>query len=135
VTSPESLSVKYLHNRSGCEIRTTVFNWTPTRFPFHTGTAKTLKFGKSPVFTVIGKAMWDVGHAPKEQNNRRKYAGLPCVGNSSGGETGRSVIFRQHQGALPARPLLSAPQGINGRNKCADQRADNEEHNYSPKDR
>jgi hypothetical protein len=22
---------------------------------------------------VIGKAMWDVGHAPKDQNNRRKY--------------------------------------------------------------
>jgi len=21
----------------------------------------------------IGKAMWDVGHAPKDQNNRRKY--------------------------------------------------------------
>jgi hypothetical protein len=56
-----------------CEIRTTVFSWTPTRFPFHTGSSKTLKFGKSPVITVIGKAMWDVGHAPKEQNNRRKY--------------------------------------------------------------
>ena len=25
-----------------CEIRTTVFRWTPTRFPFHTGTAKKL---------------------------------------------------------------------------------------------
>ena len=23
-----------------CDIRTTVFSWTPTRFPFHTGTAK-----------------------------------------------------------------------------------------------
>jgi hypothetical protein len=56
-----------------CEIRTTVFSWIPTRFPFHTGTAKTLKFGQSPIITVIGKAMWDVGHAPKEQNNRRKY--------------------------------------------------------------
>jgi len=22
---------------------------------------------------AIGKAFWDVGHAPKEQNNRRKY--------------------------------------------------------------
>jgi len=56
-----------------CEIRTTVFSWTPTRFPFHTGSAKTLKLGQSPIITVIGKAMWDVGHAPKEQNNRRKY--------------------------------------------------------------
>jgi hypothetical protein len=56
-----------------CEIRTTVFSWTPTRFPFHTGTAKKLTFGQSPIITVIGKAFWNVGHAPKEQNNRRKY--------------------------------------------------------------
>jgi len=56
-----------------CDIRTTVFSWTSTRFPFHTGTAKTLKFGKSPVITVIGKAYWDIGHAPKDQGNRRKY--------------------------------------------------------------
>src|SRR4029450_4174552 len=39
-----------------CEIRTTVFSWTPTRFPFHTGTAKKLTFGKSPIITVVGKA-------------------------------------------------------------------------------
>jgi hypothetical protein len=39
-----------------CEIRTTVFSWTPTRFPFHTGTARKLTFGQSPVITVIGKA-------------------------------------------------------------------------------
>jgi hypothetical protein len=56
-----------------CEIRTTVFSWTPTRFPFHTGTAKKLTFGQSPIITVIGKAFWDVGHAPKDQSNRRKY--------------------------------------------------------------
>ena len=56
-----------------CEIRTTVFSWTPTRFPFHTGAAKKLTFGQSPIITVIGKASWDVGHAPKDQSNRRKY--------------------------------------------------------------
>ena len=56
-----------------CEVRTTVFSWTPTRFPFHTGTAKKLTFGQSPIITVIGKAYWDVGHAPKDQGNRRKY--------------------------------------------------------------
>ena len=53
-----------------CEIRTTVFSWTPTRFPFHTGSAKKLTFGQSPIITVIGKA---IGHAPKDQSNRRKY--------------------------------------------------------------
>jgi hypothetical protein len=45
------------------KIRTTVFSWTSTRSPFHTGT----------IITVIGKAFWDVGHAPKDQGNRRKY--------------------------------------------------------------
>src|SRR5262245_12527328 len=44
-----------------CEIRTTVFSWTPTRFPFHTGSAKKLTFGQSPIITVVGKAYWDVG--------------------------------------------------------------------------
>ena len=72
VTNPVSLSVRYLQNRTG-EICTTAFSWTPTRFPFHTGTAKKLTFGQSPIITVIGKAYWDVGHAPKEQGNRRKY--------------------------------------------------------------
>jgi len=67
------LSVKYLQKPQWCEIRTTVFSWTPTRFPFHTGSAKKLTFGQSPIITVIGKAFWDVGHAPKDQSNRRKY--------------------------------------------------------------
>ena len=30
-------------------------------------------FGQSSIIAVIGKAMWDVGHAPKEQNTRQKY--------------------------------------------------------------
>jgi len=37
------------------------------------GSAKKLTFGQSPIITVIGKAYWDLGHAPKEQNNHRKY--------------------------------------------------------------
>jgi hypothetical protein len=27
---------------------------------------------ETPVITVIGKAFWDIGHAPKDQSNRRK---------------------------------------------------------------
>ena len=39
-----------------CEIRTTVFSWTPTRFPFHTGAAKKLTFGQSPItLQLLGK--------------------------------------------------------------------------------
>ena len=73
VTSPGLLSVKYLQNRSGARFVQPFLVWTPTRFPFHAGSAKKLTFGQSPIITVIGKAFWDVGHAPKEQSNRRKY--------------------------------------------------------------
>jgi hypothetical protein len=27
---------------------------------------------EAPVVTVIGKAFWDIGHAPKDGSNRRK---------------------------------------------------------------
>jgi len=55
-----------------CDIRTTVFSWSPTRFPFQTRSTKRLKVIKPPIITVIGKAFWDTGHAPKDQSNRRK---------------------------------------------------------------
>jgi hypothetical protein len=56
-----------------CNIRTTVFSWSPTRFPFQTRSTKKLKVIKPPIITVIGKAFWDIGHAPKDQSNQRKY--------------------------------------------------------------
>jgi len=54
-----------------CEIRNTVFSWTRARFPFHTSSVKKLNVDQPPVIRVIGKAFWDVGHAPKDQSNRR----------------------------------------------------------------
>ena len=63
-----------------CEIRTTVFNWTPTRFPFQTSSAKRLKIANPPVVTIVGKAFWDIGHAPKDQSNRRKRLPQYAVG-------------------------------------------------------
>jgi hypothetical protein len=55
-----------------CEIRTTVFGWTRTRFPLHIRSTRELTINETPIITVIGKAFWDVGHAPKDQSNRRK---------------------------------------------------------------
>ena len=55
-----------------CEIRTTVFGWTRTRFPLHVRSTRKLTINETPIITVIGKAFWDVGHAPKDQSNRRK---------------------------------------------------------------
>ena len=56
-----------------CDIRETVFSWTPTRFPFQTSSAKRLKIANPPVVTIVGKAFWDIGHAPKDQSNRRSH--------------------------------------------------------------
>jgi len=55
-----------------CEIRKTVFSWTRTRFPLHIRWARALKIMGAPVVTVIGKAFWDIGHAPKDQKSNRR---------------------------------------------------------------
>jgi hypothetical protein len=52
-----------------CEIRTTVFSWTPTRFPFHTGTAKKLTFGQSPIITVIWESV--LGRRPCAKRSKQ----------------------------------------------------------------
>jgi hypothetical protein len=56
-----------------CSIRETVFSWTTTRFPFHTSSARKPKLIEAPIIIVTGKAYWDVGHAPKDQSNRRSH--------------------------------------------------------------
>jgi hypothetical protein len=51
----------------------TVFGWTHTRFPFQTQSTKKLNVANPPIIPVMGKAFWDINHAPKDQSNRRKY--------------------------------------------------------------
>jgi hypothetical protein len=62
-----------------CELRNTVFGWSRTRFPFHTSSAKKLTLDPTPVVTVIGKAFFDIGHALKDQSNRRKISRLRWI--------------------------------------------------------
>jgi hypothetical protein len=50
-----------------CEIRNMVFSWTRTRFPFHTSSASKLSVTDPPIIAVVGKAFFDIGHAPKDQ--------------------------------------------------------------------
>ena len=50
-----------------CEIRTTVFGWTRTRFPLHIRSARKLTINQAPIVNVIGKAFFDLGDAPKDQ--------------------------------------------------------------------
>jgi hypothetical protein len=56
-----------------CQIRNTVFGWTRTRFPLHIRSTRKLTLNETPIITVTGKAYWDVGHAPKDQSNRRSH--------------------------------------------------------------
>jgi hypothetical protein len=62
----------FCHGSTRCEIRKTIFSWTRTRFPLHIRSTRELTINETPIITVIGKAFWDVGHASKDQSNRRK---------------------------------------------------------------
>jgi len=55
-----------------CTIRTTVFSWTHTKFPFHTSSGKKLTLNQTPVIIVTGKAFFDVGHSLKDQKSNRR---------------------------------------------------------------
>ncbi len=45
---------------------------TSVQYHFATSSAKKLNVTEPPIITVVGKAFWVVGHAPKDQSNRRK---------------------------------------------------------------
>jgi hypothetical protein len=55
-----------------CEIRQIVFGWTQVQFPFRVRSGRKLKITQPPIITVIGKAFFDIGHAPADQSNRRR---------------------------------------------------------------
>jgi hypothetical protein len=69
---PGIVVVEIPANPQWCQIRQTVFSWTRTRFPLHVQSTRKLTINETLVVTVIGKAFWDIGHAPKDQSNRRK---------------------------------------------------------------
>jgi hypothetical protein len=53
-----------------CSIRQAVFSWMGTRFPLHIQSTRKLTLHEAPVVTVIGKAFWDIGHAPENSQTR-----------------------------------------------------------------
>jgi hypothetical protein len=53
-----------------CE-RKIVFRWTEVQFPFRVRSGRKLKVAHPPIITVIGKAFFDIGHAPADHSNRR----------------------------------------------------------------
>ena len=54
-----------------CELRKIVFGWTEVEFPFRVRSGRKLKFRQPLIITVVGKAFFDVGHAPADHSNRR----------------------------------------------------------------
>jgi hypothetical protein len=54
-----------------CEIRKIVFGWTQVQFPFRVRSGRKLELSQPLVVTVIGKAFFDIGHAPADHANRR----------------------------------------------------------------
>jgi hypothetical protein len=54
-----------------CELREIVFSWTHTKFPFRVLSGRKLKIAQPPTITVVGKAFFDINHAPADQSNRR----------------------------------------------------------------
>jgi hypothetical protein len=57
--------------RQWCELRKIVFGWTQVQFPFRVRSGRKLKFAQPLVVTVVGKAFFDIGHAPADHGNRR----------------------------------------------------------------
>ena len=54
-----------------CELRQIVFGWTQVQFPFRVRSGRKLKPSQPVIITVIGKAFFDIGHAPANHSNRR----------------------------------------------------------------
>jgi hypothetical protein len=54
-----------------CELRKIVFGWAEVEFPFRVRSGRKLKFREPLIITVVGKAFFDVGHAPADHSNRR----------------------------------------------------------------
>jgi hypothetical protein len=48
-----------------------VFGWTRVQFSFRVRSGRKLKIAQPPIITVIGKAFFDIGHAPSDHSNRR----------------------------------------------------------------
>ena len=54
-----------------CDLRKIVTGWTRVQFPFRVRSGRKLKLTQPLVITAIGKAFFDIGHAPADQSNRR----------------------------------------------------------------
>jgi hypothetical protein len=101
-----------------CEIRQAVFGWTTQKFPFSVKTAHALKIREPHVVTVMGKAYYDIGHAPADHSNRRSTPkGYAMWEIHPGDENGTDSMMRRvsrktRSLLLPYRHFATASVGI-----------------------
>jgi hypothetical protein len=99
-----------------CEIRTTVFSWTHTRFPFRTGTAEEADLRS--ISCHYGDRQGVLGCRPcaeRPSEPSQIHAALCCVRDSSGDEADGSVILAQNQ--IASLPYFPAHCLCGGRNR------------------
>jgi hypothetical protein len=68
---PAAVVVEIPTKPQWCELRKIVFGWTQVQFPFRVRSGRKLKFRQPLIINVVGKAFFDVGHAPADHSNRR----------------------------------------------------------------
>jgi hypothetical protein len=70
-TSRASLWPNYRQKRNGVSFAKLFSVWTHATLPFRVRSGRKLKITQPPIITVVGKAFFDVNHAPADQSNRR----------------------------------------------------------------
>jgi hypothetical protein len=66
-----SRASSWLRYRQWCESFAKLYSDGQVQFPFRARSGRRLKLTQPPVITVIGKAFFDIGHAPADHSNRR----------------------------------------------------------------
>jgi len=72
-TNRASLLLRYRRNRNGARFATWFLVGRERGSLFTLALPRSWTVTDPPIITVTGKAYFDVGHAPKDQSNRRKY--------------------------------------------------------------
>ena len=68
---PGAVVVEIPAKAQWCGLRKIVFGWTQAQFPFRVRSGRKLKLSQPLTVRVIGKAFFDIGHAPADHENRR----------------------------------------------------------------
>jgi hypothetical protein len=63
-----------------CALRKAVFDWTSRTFPFSTENGTDITLNEHPIVTIVGKAFYDIDHAPSPYLANRRPGDLEVDG-------------------------------------------------------